>query len=112
MAKNITSIDFAVNSGAHQNIVLSKQDPLQETYQTQLKQLDGHYDAIINVAGGWVGGNLQSPGEYHECESYFLELLNGLESMINASLYSSVVSSKIAASHLKELTQTSVLTLI
>ena len=37
---------------------------MQDSYQYQLKQLDGKYDAIINVAGGWVGGNIQSPGTF------------------------------------------------
>jgi dihydropteridine reductase len=57
-----------------------------------LKQLlqGSKIDCIVNVAGGWVGGNLEDE-----------KLLENVNLMMNQSVSTSVISARLAALHLK-----------
>jgi dihydropteridine reductase len=93
--KNVTGIDFVANQEAHQSITLSKTSTtlqVQSTIETEIKEIlkDAKLDCIVNVAGGWVGGNLQDE-----------KLLENVEVMMNQSVSSSIISARIAALHLK-----------
>lgn len=50
---------------------------------------DTRLDAIINVAGGWAGGNVASK-----------EMFKNTELMYNQSVVTSVVAAKVASEHL------------
>ncbi|KAK5669596.1 hypothetical protein QVD99_003987 [Batrachochytrium dendrobatidis] len=97
---NVVSLDFSNNPDASSNIVLE-----QSPAGTSLAEIgngisdrvanalgsDQKLDAILTVAGGWAGGNLVDK-----------DLLGNTELMITQSIYSSVISAKLAATYLKE----------
>ncbi|KAL5034107.1 hypothetical protein RTP6_001976 [Batrachochytrium dendrobatidis] len=97
---NVVSLDFSNNPDASSNIVLE-----QSPAGTSLAEIgngisdrvanalgsDQKLDAILTVAGGWAGGNLVDK-----------DLLANTELMITQSIYSSVISAKLAATYLKE----------
>src|SRR5574343_448952 len=55
----VTSVDFKENSKAHCNIVLNRGSTEAQNNQCR-DTLKGKYDALICVAGGWVGGSISS----------------------------------------------------
>ncbi|KAI8851923.1 hypothetical protein BC829DRAFT_441221 [Chytridium lagenaria] len=92
----VTSVDFRVNEDASHNIVLAQSLDFEGTGRkveaefstlTEGKKID----AVLNVAGGWAGGNLLSD-----------DLYKNVSLMISQSVNSSVISAKLAALHLKE----------
>jgi dihydropteridine reductase len=94
---NTISIDYIPNPDASHNIILTKQQPTQQLSKTLTDQLhvlltpQQKLDAIVNVAGGWMGGHLASDS--------FLE---SVDTMFGQSVVSSAVSCHLAASFLKE----------
>ena len=69
--KTVVNVDLKANDEATINIVINPTTQTSEQVsQLVLSQLtpDHVLDAIVNAAGGWTGGNLQS-----ESESFFHE---------------------------------------
>ena len=60
----VTSIDFKENADATQNIILeSRNESLEAMGSRIIASLNNSsFDAVINVAGGWAGGNAASDG--------------------------------------------------
>ena len=63
----MTSVDFRANEEASNNILLLSNLPLEQAGADILGKVDSvlsgvKLDAILNVAGGWAGGNLQDAG--------------------------------------------------
>ncbi|KAF9901201.1 hypothetical protein BX616_002339, partial [Lobosporangium transversale] len=56
----VTSIDFFANQEATTNILLEKNDTLEEQGRRVIGAVGGKVDAIVCVAGGWAGGNAAS----------------------------------------------------
>ncbi|KAI8608777.1 hypothetical protein BC830DRAFT_1174134 [Chytriomyces sp. MP71] len=91
----VTSADYRVNQSADNNILLQRDVDLQTAgkyVEAEVKSVlvDNKLDAIVNVAGGWAGGNLASD-----------DLYSNVSLMISQSVNSSVVAAKLAALHLK-----------
>lgn len=90
------SIDFHKNDSADHNICLSDKSTWSEQAEIINKQLSeilgsNKLDAILNVAGGWAGGNAASK-----------KLLANSEAMWKASVQSSILSGQLASKYLKE----------
>jgi len=91
----VLCIDFRLNDEASHNIQLVD-TPWRDTASFVSAELNsylkgGKLDAIINVAGGWQGGNAASP-----------DFLESVDKMYQQSTTSSVISAYLAAHHLKE----------
>lgn len=87
-------IDLNNNPEADLNILLEKNETLEQQENKVLSSvsqvLNGDkLDAIICVAGGWAGGNAKK------------DLIKNSDLMWRQSIWSSLVSSSLAASHLK-----------
>jgi len=92
----VGSIDLAANEDADANIVVgaaSSWVDQQESIKGQVAQVlgDNKLDAVLCVAGGWAGGNAASK-----------DLVKNSDLMWKQSVWTSVIASSIAASHLKE----------
>ncbi|KAJ3057301.1 hypothetical protein HK097_009254 [Rhizophlyctis rosea] len=92
----VTSVDFRANEEASNNIVLIPNQPLEKAGSDLLGSvaslLSGvKLDAVLNVAGGWAGGNLQDA-----------ELFKVVSLMQAQSVDTSVIAARLAALHLKE----------
>ncbi|OMJ70953.1 hypothetical protein SteCoe_30948 [Stentor coeruleus] len=86
----VTSVDFKSNSLAHKNLVLPQGST--ELHHSFCKEnLSGKYDAMICVAGGWVGGNIANP-----------EIFAQTRQMIEINLYPSLLTCHLATSFLNE----------
>ena len=90
----VTALDFTSNPAATNNITLARSKTPKESLSsisTQLQQLlnNNQLDCIINVAGGWQGGSLES------------EIVDGWELMSEQSVISSLLSAKLALKFLK-----------
>lgn len=86
----VTSVDFKENSKAHINIVLPRGST--EAHNNQCQDLlKGKYDALICVAGGWVGGSISS-------DQIFSQTLQ----MIEINLYPSLLTCHLASRYLNE----------
>ncbi len=59
---------------------------MQQSVVRQLKTLDHKFDAVINVAGGWAGGDVASE-----------EFAAATQLMLEQSVYSSVIAAHVAA---------------
>ncbi|KAI8610101.1 hypothetical protein BC830DRAFT_1070224 [Chytriomyces sp. MP71] len=93
---SVTAVDFRENPAADRNIVLDFSLVFEEKGKTVDKELrafteGAKVDAIINVAGGWAGGNLLDD-----------DLYKNVTLMISQSINSSVITAKLSATHLKE----------
>ena len=86
----VTSVDFKENSKAHFNIVLPRGSTEAHNNQCQ-DSLKGKYDALICVAGGWVGGSISS-------DQIFSQTLQ----MIEINLYPSLLTCHLASRYLNE----------
>jgi hypothetical protein len=86
-----TAIDFTENLQVDKSFVIKSIPPSKVYDQISLQLGQLKFDTIINVAGGWKGGNLASD-----------ELIGDVELMFNQSVMSSVIASKLGQSHLKE----------
>ncbi len=91
------SVDFKANENANENILLNSSEALAEQeakISTQLGSLlagDQKLDAIMNVAGGWAGGNAASP-----------DFLANSQLMWSQSVCSSLIAASLASKFLCE----------
>jgi dihydropteridine reductase len=93
--QTVTGVDFAVNAEAHHSLTLSKNVSPKETYthiESSLTSIlnGSKIDCIVNVAGGWAGGNVADPN-----------LFENLELMHSQSVVTSVITTRLASFHLK-----------
>lgn len=86
----VTSVDFRENSLAHNNLIL----PLGSTElhnNSCQESLKGKYDALICVAGGWVGGSISSS-----------DIFTQTRQMLDINLYPSLLACHLATKFLNE----------
>ena len=93
--KWIVSVDLKENANADANIIVDVKDSLAEQ-QTKIEEnlkplLDEKLDAILNVAGGWAGGNAANA-----------QFLANSDLMWKQSVWSSLISAQLASKYLKE----------
>ncbi|XP_047441683.1 quinoid dihydropteridine reductase a [Mugil cephalus] len=91
----VASIDMAANEEANENVIVKSSESFTEQagqVTTAVAQLLGEQkvDAILCVAGGWAGGNCSSK-----------DLYKNADLMWKQSVWTSTISSHIAALHLK-----------
>ncbi|XP_026213664.1 quinoid dihydropteridine reductase a [Anabas testudineus] len=91
----VASVDMAANDEANENVIVK----LSESFTEQAAQVtsdvaqllgDNKVDAILCVAGGWAGGNCSSK-----------DLYKNSDLMWKQSVWTSTISSHLAALHLK-----------
>lgn len=84
------NVDIApVATASLGNITLTTDVNLNEAADLVLKGIGStKFDAVINVAGGWAGGNVADP-----------QFIANTDLMIRQSIYSSTVAAHIAATH-------------
>ncbi|KAJ3036646.1 hypothetical protein HDV00_002470 [Rhizophlyctis rosea] len=92
----VTSIDFRANEEATNNVLLTPNLPLEKAGLDVLGKvgdaLSGQrLDAILNVAGGWAGGNLRDN-----------DIFKTVALMQAQTVDSSVIAARLAALHLRE----------
>lgn len=92
----VGSIDLGANEEADANITVSKDANWSAQSQTVMTGLESalgsnKVDAIINVAGGWAGGNASNKDFLKNCELMWAQ-----------SVWSSTISAQAAATFLKE----------
>ncbi|KAJ3070648.1 hypothetical protein HDU98_006326 [Podochytrium sp. JEL0797] len=92
----VTSVDFRANTEADHRIVLDASNDFAATgalVDAELTAITAgnKIDAIVNVAGGWAGGNLKDD-----------DLYKNVSLMIAQSVNSSVITAKLSATHLKD----------
>jgi len=92
----VSSIDLRSSEEAHASIVVDINADLSQQLASIDKDLhavlsDTKVDAILNVAGGWAGGNALSE-----------DLAKNVDLMWKQSVWSSTVTAKLAASYLNE----------
>ncbi|KNE60986.1 hypothetical protein AMAG_06750 [Allomyces macrogynus ATCC 38327] len=86
----VTSVDFAANPDAHRNIALPPLPPnWTAAAESVLAATPGELDAVVCVAGGWVGG--------HAGDASFVQ---SVETSVAQSVQSSAVAAHIAAKRL------------
>jgi len=88
------SVDFRPNDDAHHNFVLSPDSCTKDNASRvvkSLKDLNASLDAVICVAGGWLGGSVKDDS-----------IFDGVDKMFEFNVQSSVASAHIAARALKE----------
>lgn len=95
----IVSVDLKANANADANIIVDVKDSLAEQ-QTKIEEnlkplVEGNesnkLDAILNVAGGWAGGNAANA-----------QFLANSDLMWKQSVWSSLISAQLASKYLKE----------
>ena len=88
----ITSVDFFKSDEATRSILIQGNDWNQHL-QIITEQIDKEekFDCVVCVAGGWSGGSILDDN-----------LLQGIDKMWSFNVQSAVLSSRIAAKHLKE----------
>ncbi|XP_067658045.1 dihydropteridine reductase-like [Haliotis asinina] len=92
----VGSIDLHPNEEADANVIVKPAESWTAQEEQVVKSLDGvlgenKVDAILCVAGGWAGGNAASK-----------DLVRNADMMWKQSVWTSVLSSSIAAKYLKE----------
>jgi dihydropteridine reductase len=92
----VTSIDLKQNEQADVNITLGDGDSLEKQAELITQELQSSLkgesvDAILNVAGGWAGGNAGDK-----------DFLKNSDLMLKQSVYSSLISASLANKFLKE----------
>lgn len=93
----VVSVDLKENSNASANILLNADSSLfdqQKSLEDSLVNLlndNSKLDAILNVAGGWAGGNCSNK-----------DFLKNSDLMWKQSVWSSLISCSIASKHLNE----------
>lgn len=92
----VVSVDLRANESANENILLNVSDSLvdqEKKLESDLKTMlaEGKLDAIMNVAGGWAGGNAASA-----------QFLTNSQLMWSQSVCSSLLTASLAAKYLKE----------
>jgi len=91
----ICSVDIRGNEEADVNVLVNPDDDwtTQETKVCEAvasKLAENKVDAVINMAGGWAGGSANSP-----------DFIKNADLMWKQSVWSSAISSALAAKHLK-----------
>ena len=91
----VLSIDLITNSEADKSVVLKQTESWSEQESEALKAVaeacgDSKFDAIFCVAGGWAGGNAAAT-----------DMVKNADLMVKQSVWSSVIASRIASTHLK-----------
>ncbi|KAM4555375.1 quinoid dihydropteridine reductase a [Odontesthes bonariensis] len=91
----VASIDMAANDEANENVIVKLTESFTEQagqVTADVAQLLGEHkvDAILCVAGGWAGGNCRSK-----------DLYKNTDLMWKQSVWTSTISSHLAALHLK-----------
>lgn len=95
--KWVVSIDLKENATAQANIIVDPAQSLDDQHKNIESRLapllgdTGRLDAILNVAGGWAGGNA-NPGD---------KLLAAADLMWKQSVWSSLISASIASKYLR-----------
>lgn len=79
LSKSVINIDFKENGEATHNVILDKTHSFKDSNAFILSELDrliknDKLDAVLNAAGGWVGGNLASSGQCGYFDIYMIEL--------------------------------------
>lgn len=92
----MVSVDLKANESANESILITPTDSLIEQENKICSQLTpllaaDKLDAILNVAGGWAGGNAASD-----------EFLKNSQLMWSQSVCSSLITAHLAAKFLKE----------
>ncbi|KAI8589066.1 hypothetical protein BDZ88DRAFT_419401 [Geranomyces variabilis] len=94
----VTSVDFAENADATHNVVINPDiaSDLEKCGQDVEARVaaalsSAKLGAVVNAAGGWVGGGLADPALY-----------KNVTLSLSQSVNSSVISARLAALHLKE----------
>lgn len=90
------NVDLAVNAQADVNVIVKHSAEFEqqagEVSEQVEKALDGNkLDAVLCVAGGWAGGNASAE-----------DFLRGADLMWRQSVWSSLIATRLATSHLKE----------
>ncbi|KAJ3181781.1 hypothetical protein HDU87_000799 [Geranomyces variabilis] len=99
----VTSVDFAENADATHNVIINPDtasnlekcgQDVEARVAAALKgssSSSANLGAVVNAAGGWVGGGLADPALY-----------KNVTLSLSQSVNSSVISARLAALHLKE----------
>ncbi|CAF0840021.1 unnamed protein product [Didymodactylos carnosus] len=92
----VTSIDLKESEHADVNIIVNDSDTLEQQAKfvnesIRNKLNDERIDAILNVAGGWAGGNARAEG-----------FIKNSELMWKQSMWSSLIVASLASKYLKE----------
>ncbi|XP_041652810.1 quinoid dihydropteridine reductase a [Cheilinus undulatus] len=92
----VASIDMVANEEANENVIVKMSESFTEQagqVTTDVAQLLGEQkvDAILCVAGGWAGGSCSSK-----------DLFKNSDLMWKQSVWTSTISSRLAALHLKQ----------
>jgi dihydropteridine reductase len=92
----VVSVDIRGNESANENINVNPDDTFKDQESSVIDRLqsmliDSRLDAVINVAGGWAGGNAQAAEFSKNCDL-----------MWRQSVWSSVISTSIAAKFLSD----------
>lgn len=109
--QTIFSIDVSKNDDQH-SFTLDPTKELNEQAKALSDKITGSFgeekvDAIVNVAGGWAGGNSKDEGKYYFIFNYFqtnlvLAFLQNSLLMYKQSVESSLLSAHIASKFLKK----------
>lgn len=92
----VVSVDMKPSENADENILITPTDSLTDQESKISVQLEGYLaanklDAIMNVAGGWAGGNASSP-----------EFLKNSQLMWSQSVCSSLITAALASKYLSD----------
>ena len=90
------SVDIGANEAADANVLVSLSAGWVEQEQGVCQGVEaalggGRVDAVINVAGGWAGGNAANP-----------DWVKNADLMWKQSVWSSAISATLSAKHLKD----------
>jgi len=92
----VLSVDIGANEAADANVLVSLSAGWVEQEQGVCQGVEaalggGKVDAVINVAGGWAGGNAANP-----------DWVKNADLMWKQSVWSSAISATLSAKHLKD----------
>jgi len=92
----VLSVDIQANDAADANALVSLSDGWVEQEQGVCQQVEAalqgsRVDAVINIAGGWAGGNAANA-----------DWVKNADLMWKQSVWSSAISATVAAKHLKD----------
>eukprot|EP01061_Rhynchopus_euleeides_P038450 TRINITY_DN65988_c0_g1_i1.p1 TRINITY_DN65988_c0_g1~~TRINITY_DN65988_c0_g1_i1.p1 ORF type:complete len:250 (+),score=101.34 TRINITY_DN65988_c0_g1_i1:45-752(+) len=90
------SVDLVPNAKASQQVLVDPKFSWTEASEHVLQSLEkelgsGKVDAVVNVAGGWAGGNIAAN-----------DIVQSSELMWKQSVQSSIISGQIASRHMRE----------
>lgn len=89
---SVISVDRVANDAADQNIVVTQNDLVEQgNFVNEALKDCQKVDAVINVAGGWCGGNASKAN-----------FVANVDLALKQSVWTSAISSNVACNHLKE----------